>query len=160
MICPKEFDYPFMAKLHCVPDPIFIVKSYALPSSIVYIFRWFGLNINSMALFPVQLHALVFALFASLIAPFGGFFASGIKRAYGVKDFDTLFPGHGGVTDRMDCQFIMGLFTYVYYTVFIGYLTLNYASIIYSIEHLPKQDQYSIYVHLNKIFGNNATTLH
>lgn len=27
------------------------------------------------------------AMMASLIGPFGGFLASGIKRAYGVKDF-------------------------------------------------------------------------
>ena len=34
---------------------------------------------------PVQVHALMLASFASLIAPFGGFFASGMKRAFGLK---------------------------------------------------------------------------
>ncbi|EOD40933.1 phosphatidate cytidylyltransferase [Emiliania huxleyi CCMP1516] len=38
--------------------------------------------------------------FASLVAPFGGFFASGIKRAYKIKDFSAIIPGHGGVFDR------------------------------------------------------------
>lgn len=61
-----------------------------------------------------QLHALVLSLFASLIAPFGGFFASGFKRALKIKDFADMIPGHGGVTDRMDCQILMGMFTYVY----------------------------------------------
>ena len=36
-------------------------------------------------LYPAMLHSLVLSTFASLIAPFGGFFASGFKRAFGVK---------------------------------------------------------------------------
>eukprot|EP00955_Chlamydomonas_euryale_P018869 201247-Chlamydomonas_euryale.AAC.5 len=44
------------------------------------------------------------SVFASLIAPFGGFFASGFKRAFRLKDFGDTIPGHGGITDRFDCQ--------------------------------------------------------
>ena len=58
-------------------------------------------------------------LFASLVAPFGGFFASGIKRAYNLDDFASVIPGHGGVYDRVDCQLIMGLATQTYYATFI-----------------------------------------
>jgi CDP-diglyceride synthetase len=53
---------------------------------------------------PYQLHLLLLACFASLVAPFGGFFASGFKRAFNIKDFGHSIPGHGGMTDRMDCQ--------------------------------------------------------
>jgi len=49
------------------------------------------------------LHILVLSVFASLIGPFGGFFASGLKRALKIKDFGDIIPGHGGITDRMDC---------------------------------------------------------
>jgi phosphatidate cytidylyltransferase len=59
-------------------------------------------------------HGLILAIYASLAAPFGGFFASALKRAKGVKDFDQWIPGHGGMTDRMDCHLLMGLFTLVY----------------------------------------------
>ena len=68
----------------------------------------------------MQFHVLVFATFASLIAPFGGFFASGLKRTFKVKDFGESIPGHGGITDRMDCQFIMGFFAFMYYSSFIA----------------------------------------
>ena len=47
---------------------------------------------------------MVLAMFASIIAPFGGFFASGFKRSFKIKDFGDSIPGHGGMTDRMDCQ--------------------------------------------------------
>ena len=52
----------------------------------------------------LQFHAMVLAAFASIIAPFGGFFASGFKRGFKIKDFGDSIPGHGGMTDRMDCQ--------------------------------------------------------
>jgi hypothetical protein len=66
------------------------------------------------------------ATFASLVAPFGGFFASGFKRAFNIKDFGHSIPGHGGMTDRMDCQYVQLPFT-VYPTdiqIHDGYLCL------------------------------------
>eukprot|EP00750_Incisomonas_marina_P018325 INCI2829.2.p1 GENE.INCI2829.2~~INCI2829.2.p1 ORF type:complete len:402 (+),score=56.83 INCI2829.2:183-1388(+) len=68
-----------------------------------------NLSIPSVSVTPVQLHGLLLAAFASTVAPFGGFLASAIKRAYKVKDFSELIPEHGGIVDRMDCQFIMAL---------------------------------------------------
>ena len=70
-------------------------------------------KLTSIPWAPFQLHSIVLATFASLVAPFGGFFASGFKRAFNIKDFGDSIPGHGGMTDRMDCQFLMGLFSYV-----------------------------------------------
>ena len=38
------------------------------------------------------MHSICLSLFAGLIAPFGGFFASGFKRAIKIKDFaDDLY---------------------------------------------------------------------
>lgn len=67
----------------------------------------------------MQLHGLAYGLFASFVAPFGGFFASAIKRAYRKKDFDSFMPGHGGAMDRMDCQLLMITFNSFYYGFFI-----------------------------------------
>jgi len=55
----------------------------------------------NFSILPIQLHAIPLSLFASIVAPFGGFFASGIKRAYGIKDFDSVIPGHGGERYRV-----------------------------------------------------------
>jgi CDP-diglyceride synthetase len=55
----------------------------------------------------IHFHTFFLGLFASLLAPLGGLFASGFKRAIKIKDFADLIPGHGGLTDRMDCQILM-----------------------------------------------------
>lgn len=60
-----------------------------------------------MTVTPMQIHGVVIGLFASFLAPFGGFFASGFKRAFKIKDFGDTIPGHGGFTDRMDCQVLL-----------------------------------------------------
>lgn len=35
------------------------------------------------------------------------------------QDFGYFIPGHGGVTDRFDCQVVMGLFTFLYQKTFV-----------------------------------------
>jgi phosphatidate cytidylyltransferase len=93
---------------------------WALPAIVQYgIHKLTQYEIQQIWIAPVQLHAIVMACFASLIAPFGGFFASAVKRAFKIKDFGDSIPGHGGLTDRMDCQFLMGFFAHVYYHSFI-----------------------------------------
>lgn len=108
MTCPKV---DFHSPLSCKQDPLFVSEVIALPPIIGTL--TFGYW-SSISVCPAQYHGIALAVFASLIAPFGGFFASGLKRAFKLKDFGDLIPGHGGMTDRMDCQIIMGMFTSVY----------------------------------------------
>lgn len=112
-ICPRVDDNWFKP-LSCTPQPVFLPITYHLPAAIVSVIGRATVTVK-----PIVLHAVVMGIFGSLIAPFGGFFASAIKRAYNKKDFDNIFPGHGGFTDRTDCQYITGLFVYVYYQMFI-----------------------------------------
>lgn len=98
--CPQtNITFEPFAFPHCKPNPLYLPTKRTLPFAI------FG--IEHVWIAQVQLHSLVIAVFSSLIAPFGGFFASGFKRAFRIKDFGTTIPGHGGITDRFDCQMMM-----------------------------------------------------
>ena len=74
-----------------------------------------------MSIAPAVIYTIIYALFASIIAPFFGFFASGFKRAVGIKDFATTLPGHGGLIDRLDCISIVSAFN----TVFLSGIILK-----------------------------------
>jgi len=123
MICPQdELTLSPFVRFNCEPHAIFKatiplnVPNWAqkATASMPEIAR-FGPKVMIM---PFVLHTVNLSLFASLIAPFGGFFASGFKRAFRIKDFGDLIPGHGGITDRMDCQIIMSVFVAVYRATF------------------------------------------
>lgn len=106
---------------------------------------------------PMQLHALVLASFASLIAPFGGFFASGLKRSFKIKDFGDSIPGHGGMTDRMDCQFIMGFFAYMYYHTFISLHKVNVGTVLETaITSLSPEEQIELVKSMSRYLGNQG----
>ena len=49
----------------------------------------------------------------SSFAFIGDFFASYIKRKFGIKDFGNLLPGHGGFLDRFDSLIMGSLFTLI-----------------------------------------------
>jgi phosphatidate cytidylyltransferase len=107
--------------------------------------------VRSIKVAPIQLHALVLAAFASLIAPFGGFFASGVKRAFKIKDFADAIPGHGGLTDRMDCQFIMGVFSSMYFHSFIWRSGATVGGVLqYALLNLEMEQLQTLYSRLGQ----------
>lgn len=107
-MCPmKEITWK-LVRLSCD------ISEFKRDYSFHFEFPYFG-----SVIFPfvnMHFHTISLGIFASLLAPLGGLFASGFKRALKIKDFANVIPGHGGITDRMDCQILMVLF--------IDYLTI------------------------------------
>jgi len=150
-ICPvNDLGANIFTGLECDVNPVFIPHTYTLPD---YYFLPKGTT-YSITFMPMQLHALALATFASLIAPFGGFFASGLKRTFKIKDFGDSIPGHGGMTDRMDCQFIMGLFAYLYFHSFIAEDTATLAGAMDLFHHLTLDDQVAFLPWVFRYFVN------
>lgn len=143
LYCPKH-DLTF-SRPHCEPPDRFLLATYHLPNSLLTSAKMFGVSSSEVSLLPVQIDGLVLAVFASIIAPFGGFFASGLKRAFGIKDFGESIPGHGGVTDRMDCQILMGLFAFVYYNTFVNVESMPIEGVMEQFALLSTKDQLIFY---------------
>jgi len=117
----------------------------------------FGRSVTTIPYTPYHLHILVMATFVSLVAPFGGFFASGFKRAFNIKDFGHSIPGHGGMTDRMDCQFLMGVFTYVYYSGIIRENRVTVGSVLQTVvSGLSVEEQLELIADLRRYLAGQG----
>jgi len=162
MICPVDNFYFVPKTLTCVPHSVFITQELSL-REIFTEFIWFlhpdqltVLPDWNISIMPIQIHAIILAIFASLVAPFGGFAASAIKRAYSIKDFASFIPGHGGVMDRMDCQLIMSFCTWIYYKSLIAQDFLSVSEVMNSIYMLSPEEQQELYLQLKTLLSYNS----
>jgi phosphatidate cytidylyltransferase len=85
-----------------------------------------GVIVAKMLYFPeISLpDALIAALLIGAISQTGDLFESLLKRSCAVKDSGTIFPGHGGILDRLDSILFAAPVAY-YYALFIAGRVFN-----------------------------------
>ena len=52
----------------------------------------------------------------------GDLFASAVKRQVGIKDYGTIFPGHGGILDRFDSVMFIAPFVSIVVRYFFYFI--------------------------------------
>lgn len=68
---------------------------------------------------PVKFGVLLIGgIFISIVSQIGDLIMSSIKRAYGIKDYGKIFPGHGGVLDRFDSSIAVAVILLPIMTIF------------------------------------------
>ena len=71
-------------------------------------------NPATLAKLPSWWAYLLMGIFGGVVGQVGDLFASLVKRHSGIKDFSNLFPGHGGMLDRLDSVLFMAVLVYCY----------------------------------------------
>lgn len=150
LICPATELSIWPEALECTPHAVFQWTSYEIPEVLVSL-----LGRTQIDLLPVQIHCFFLALYASLVAPFGGFFASAIKRVYKLKDFDSYLPGHGGMMDRMDCQLLIMLCTAVHVNTFVKSVEVTVPVVLAQIAQLHTNEQQEVLTYLKSMLTQN-----
>ncbi|MBQ3158519.1 MAG: phosphatidate cytidylyltransferase [Clostridia bacterium] len=82
-------------------------------------FGWFG---NSFAHLDLSIIITIFVVagfVGTFLTQFGDLVASAYKRKVGIKDFGSIFPGHGGFMDRVDGLMFTGSLIYILFALFI-----------------------------------------
>jgi phosphatidate cytidylyltransferase len=117
----------------------------------------FVYNRDYLVLTWFDIHAGFLALFASIVAPFGGFFASGFKRAFKIDDFGHTIPGHGGFVDRMDVQTIMAAFVHFYIRNFVELSSsLGTGRLLGKIELMNDEDLVTVLTGIKRLAGDRG----
>lgn len=79
-------------------------------------------NSGSMELIPGNLYGslglyIALGIVGGVLSELGDLAASWIKRKAGIKDFGKIFPGHGGIMDRLDSILFMLPLVYLVFAV-------------------------------------------
>lgn len=62
---------------------------------------------------------VILGVVGTFLTQFGDLVSSAYKRKVGIKDFGSIFPGHGGFMDRVDGQMFTAVLIYIVFAIFM-----------------------------------------
>jgi phosphatidate cytidylyltransferase len=91
-----------------------------LAASLIAALAIYGIGRIYSSVLPPLWHFVVIGIAGGLVGQLGDLFASLIKRHCNVKDYGAIFPGHGGMMDRLDSILFTAVMIYMYQTIVNG----------------------------------------
>lgn len=82
-------------------------------------FGWLGDVFSSLHWSIPIIMFVIFGVLGTFLTQFGDLVASAFKRKVGIKDFGSIFPGHGGFMDRIDGQMFTAALIYIVFGIFM-----------------------------------------
>ena len=90
-----------------------------LGAVIIYLMTLWLCNAETRSYLPEWWMYPLLGLLGGFVGQMGDLFASLVKRHCGLKDFSNIFPGHGGMLDRLDSVLFMAVLMYCYRLFFM-----------------------------------------
>lgn len=90
-----------------------------LAAVIIFLLTLWLCNEETRSFLPRWWHYPILGLVGGFVGQMGDLFASLVKRHCGLKDYSSLFPGHGGMLDRLDSVLFMAVLMYCYRLFFM-----------------------------------------
>jgi len=90
-----------------------------LAAVIIFLLTLWLCNEETRSFLPKWWHYPILGLVGGFVGQMGDLFASLVKRHCGLKDYSSLFPGHGGMLDRLDSVLFMAVLMYCYRLFFM-----------------------------------------
>ena len=87
---------------------------------LTYFIQFSNLPINITPKIYGVVELIIIGLVLGITGQVGDLFASCIKRWAGVKDYGSIFPGHGGMMDRIDSVMMSAPFVLVAFSLILG----------------------------------------
>ena len=90
-----------------------------LAAVIIYLMSLWLCNEATRSYLPAWWMYPLLGLAGGFVGQMGDLFASLVKRHCGLKDFSSIFPGHGGMLDRLDSVLFMAVLMYCFRLFFM-----------------------------------------
>ena len=91
----------------------------ALGAAVIFLLSLWLCNEATRSYLPAWWQYLLLGLIGGFVGQMGDLFASLVKRHCGLKDFSSIFPGHGGMLDRLDSVLFMAVLMYCFRLFFM-----------------------------------------
>ena len=91
---------------------VLVTMVFGVVSTIIYSMAANRMEAFTRSNIGVSMYVIIALLgcIAAVLGIYGDLFASVVKRQCGIKDYGTIFPGHGGILDRLDSVMFIATF--------------------------------------------------